>query len=83
MQNEKTLFALLFLLVIVSVNAQLKARRNFYLIMVNKSVSIISGSLFQLLMESQILRNKIWVTNEGRDLNVYFISTPENLANLV
>jgi hypothetical protein len=50
--------------------------------MVNKSVSIISGSLFQLLMESQILRNKIWVTNEGRDLNVYFISTPENLANL-
>jgi hypothetical protein len=34
-------------------------------------------------MVAKILRNKKYgVTNEGRDLNVYFISTPENLANL-
>jgi hypothetical protein len=37
----------------------------------------------QLLMESpNIKKTKYGVTNEGRDLNVYFISTPENLANL-
>jgi hypothetical protein len=37
----------------------------------------------QLLMESpNIKKQKYGVTNEGRDLNVYFISTPENLANL-
>jgi hypothetical protein len=34
-------------------------------------------------MESpNIKKQKYGVTNEGRDLNVYFISSPENLANL-
>jgi hypothetical protein len=53
--------------------------------MVNKSVSIIKWSLFQSAFdESQILRNKNMITNEiSRDLNVYFISTPENLANWI
>jgi hypothetical protein len=69
-----------FFLVIVSVNAQLKARRisTYY----GKQISQYQGSLFQLLMESNIKKQKYGVTNEGRDLNVYFISTPENLANL-
>jgi hypothetical protein len=47
--------------------------------MVNKSVSIIKLSLFQ---SAKYKKQKYGVTNEGRDLNVYFISTPENLANL-
>jgi hypothetical protein len=71
MQNEKNVICLLFL-VIVSVNAQLKA--DFYL-MVNKSVSIIKWKLIQSAFDGSpnIKKQKYGVTNEGRDLNVYFI----------
>jgi hypothetical protein len=47
-------------------------------------VSIIRWKLIQSAFDgvTNIKKQKYGVTNEGRDLNVYFISTPENLANL-
>jgi hypothetical protein len=76
MQNEKNVICSLFLLVIVSVNAQLKARRisTYYGKQISEYHQVeVSVSFW---WSRQILRNKKYgVTNEGRDLNVYFIST--------
>jgi hypothetical protein len=73
---KKTLFVFI-LLVIVSVNAQLKARR-----ISNYGKQISEYHQVELISVSKYKKQKYGVTNEGRDLNVYFISTPENLANL-
>jgi hypothetical protein len=83
-KNEKRYLVFISLYNSVS-KCSIKARRNFYLIMVNKSVSIIRWKLIQSAFDgvANIKKQKYGVTNEGRDLNVYFISTPENLANLV
>jgi hypothetical protein len=82
---KKTLFGLLFLFMIASANAQLKSPAEF-LPNYGKQISQyhkVEAYFGQLLMESpNIKKQKYGVTNEGRDLNVYFISSPENLANL-
>jgi len=82
---KKTLFALLFLFLIVSVQAQLKSPSEF-LPNYGKQISQyhqVEAYFNQLMTASpNIKKQKYGVTNEGRDLNVYFISSPENLANL-
>jgi hypothetical protein len=82
---KKTLLGLLFLFIIVSANAQLKSPGEF-LPNYGKQISQyhqVEAYFGQLLMESaNIKKQKYGVTNEGRDLSVYFISSPENLANL-
>lgn len=80
---KKTLFFLL--LAVVSVNAQLKSPSEF-LPNYGKQVSYyhqVEAYFKQLAEQStSIKKQKYGQTSEERDLNVYYISTPENLANL-
>ncbi|WP_413998634.1 M14 family zinc carboxypeptidase [Flavobacterium sp. W1B] len=83
---KKTLFSLLFLLLaVVSVSAQLKSPSEF-LPNYGKQVSYyhqVEAYFNQLTEQStSIKKQKYGQTSEERDLNVYYISTPENLANL-
>jgi hypothetical protein len=83
---KKTLFSLFFLLLAaVSVNAQLKSPSEF-LPNYGKQISYyhqVEAYFKQLTEEStSIKKQKYGQTSEERDLNVYYISTPENLVNL-
>ena len=83
---KKSLYLLLFLLsAVVPANAQLKSPSEF-LPNYGKQVSYyyqVEAYFKQLTENSKSIKKQNYgQTSEERDLNVYYISTPENLANL-
>lgn len=83
---KKTLFFwFLFLVTIITAKAQLKTPSEF-IPDYGKQISYYYQveSYFKFLTEesNSIKKQNYGKTSEGRDLSVYYISTPENLANL-